>query len=108
MTAQFLKSWSKAALTESLEAKLGDPNNPDNPLSFAYSQKIDETDRFPEEAIRWLDELELARWLVPEDLGGSFRSFAEFAELMRTLARRDLTCAVGFSIRFWCFLVWMG
>lgn len=24
------------------------------------------------------------------------------------LARRDLTCAVGFSIRFWAFLVWVG
>ena len=101
-------SWSKSGLTESLEAILGDPNNPDNPLSFAYSQRIDETDRFPEEAMHWLDDLDLARYLVPEDLGGSFRSLAELAELMRVLARRDLTSAVGFSIRFWAFLVWAG
>jgi alkylation response protein AidB-like acyl-CoA dehydrogenase len=108
MTVQLTSSWSKTALLEKLESKLGDPNNPDNPLSFAYSQKIDENDRFPEEAIRWIDELELARYLVPEELGGSFRSLAEFAEVMRVLARRDLTCAVGFSIRFWAFLVWVG
>jgi alkylation response protein AidB-like acyl-CoA dehydrogenase len=102
------RPWSKAALTETLEALMGDPNNPDNPLSYAYSQKIDETDRFPEEAIRWIDSLGLADYLVPEDLGGKFRSLAEFAEVMRALARRDLTCSVGFSIRFWCFLVWIG
>lgn len=101
-------SWAKAALIENLEAKLGDPNNPDNPLSFAYFQKIDETDRFPEEATRWIDDLELGRHLVPEAFGGSFRSLAEFAEVMRVLARRDLTCAVGFAIRFWAFLVWVG
>ena len=101
-----LTSWSNTTLTETLETILGDPNNPDNPLSFAYSQKIDETDRFPAEAMAWLDDLDLARYLVPDELGGSFRSLAELAELIRVLARRDLTCAVGFSIRFWAFLVW--
>ena len=33
----------KTGLTEALESQLGDPKNPENPLSFAYSQKIDET-----------------------------------------------------------------
>jgi alkylation response protein AidB-like acyl-CoA dehydrogenase len=99
-------SWSKFALTEKLEAKLGDPSNPDNPLSYAYSQKIDENDRFPEEALRWMSGLELARHFVPEEFGGSFRSLAELAEVIRVVARRDMTCAVGFSTRFWAFMTW--
>src|ERR1700690_466804 len=69
-------SVTKTALTEALESQLGDPKNPGNPLSFAYSQKIDETEQFPEEAIRWLYDRQLARHYVPEELGGSFRSFA--------------------------------
>ena len=68
-------SVTKTALTETLESQLGDPKNPGNPLSFAYSQKIDETEQFPEEAIRWLYDRQLARHYVPEELGGSFRSF---------------------------------
>ena len=98
----------KTTLTEALESQLGDPNNPDNPLSFAYSQKIDETEQFPEEAIRWLYESQLARHYVPEELGGSFRSFSELGEVIRVLSRRDASSAVTFSTLFWSFLTWTG
>ena len=99
---------SKITLTEALESQLGDPSIPDNPLSFAYSQKIDETEQFPHEAIRWLYERQLARHYVPEELGGSFRSFAELGELIRVLSRRDVSSAVAFSTLFWSFLAWTG
>jgi alkylation response protein AidB-like acyl-CoA dehydrogenase len=98
----------KAGLTEALESQLGDPKNPENPLSFAYSQKIDETEQFPEEAIRWLYDRGLARCYVPEELGGSFRSFAELADVIRVLSRRDVSSAVAFSTLFWSFLAWVG
>ncbi len=101
-------SVTKTALTEALESQLGDPNNPGNPLSFAYSQKIDETEQFPEEAIRWLYDRQLARHYVPEELGGSFRSFAELGEVIRVLSRRDVSSAVAFSTLFWSFLAWVG
>ena len=101
-------SVTKTALTETLESELGDPKNPGNPLSFAYSQKIDETEQFPEEAIRWLYDRELARHYVPEELGGSFRSFAELGEVIRVLSRRDVSSAVAFSTLFWSFLAWAG
>jgi alkylation response protein AidB-like acyl-CoA dehydrogenase len=101
-------SVTKTALTEVLESQLGDPNNPGNPLSFAYSQKIDETEQFPEEAIRWLYDRQLARHYVPEELGGSFRSFAELGEVIRVLSRRDVSSAVAFSTLFWSFLAWVG
>ncbi|MBV8794424.1 MAG: acyl-CoA dehydrogenase [Hyphomicrobiales bacterium] len=98
----------KTGLTEALESQLGDPKNPENPLSFAYSQKIDETEQFPHEAIHWLYERELARHYVPEELGGSFRSFAELADVIRVLSRRDVSSAVAFSTLFWSFLAWVG
>ena len=98
----------RTALTETLESELGDPRNPDNPLSFAYSQKIDETEQFPEEAIRWLYDRQLARHYVPEEFGGSFRSFAELGEVIRVLSRRDVSSAVTFSTLFWSFLAWTG
>src|ERR1700691_4648843 len=101
-------SVTKTALTEVLESQLGNPNNPGNPLSFAYSQKIDETEQFPEEAIRWLYDRQLARHYVPEQLGGLFRSFAELGEVIRVLSRRDVSSAVAFSTLFWSFLAWVG
>src|SRR5271165_5626436 len=103
-----LKSSARTTLTEAVESQLGDPKNPNNPLSFAYSQKIDETEQFPEEAIRWLYDRQLARHYVPEDLGGSFHSFGELGELIRVLSRRDVTTAVAFSTLFWSFLTWVG
>ena len=60
---------TKTTLTEALESQLGDPKNPENPLSFAYSQKIDENEQFPEEAIRWLYDRQLARHYVPGTAG---------------------------------------
>ena len=101
-------SVTRTALSEALESQLGDPKNPGNPLSFAYSQKIDETEQFPEEAIRWLYDRQLARHYVPEELGGSFRSFAELGEVIRVLSRRDVSSAVAFSTLFWSFLAWLG
>ena len=103
-----LKPRSTYSLIEDVELQLGDPKNPHNPLSFAYSQKIDETERFPDEAIRWLYDRQFARHYVPGDLGGSFRSFAELGELIRVLSRRDVTTAVAFSTLFWSFLTWVG
>jgi alkylation response protein AidB-like acyl-CoA dehydrogenase len=99
---------SKATVREALESLLGDPKNPLNPMSFAYSQKIDETEQFPEEALHWLYEHEVARHYVPEELGGSFRSFAELGEVIRVLSRRDVSSAVAFSTLFWSFLAWGG
>jgi alkylation response protein AidB-like acyl-CoA dehydrogenase len=98
----------KTGLAEALEFQLGDPNTPENPLSFAYSQRIDETEQFPHEAIHWLYDSGLARHYVPEELGGSFRSFAELADVIRVLSRRDVSSAVAFSTLFWSFLAWVG
>jgi len=107
MHPQLLRSRSESSIGETVEALLGDPKNPDNPLSFAYSQQIDESERFPEEAIRWLYEHQLSRHFVPKEVGGAFHSFVELAELIRVLSRRDLTSSIAFSTLFWSFLTWM-
>jgi alkylation response protein AidB-like acyl-CoA dehydrogenase len=99
---------STTPLTELAEAELGDPHRPEATLSFAYSQEIDESEAFPHDAIRRLYDLKLAGRFVPEELGGSFRSFAELAELLRVLCRRDMTSAVAFGTTFWSFIVWLG
>ncbi|MEQ9407214.1 MAG: acyl-CoA dehydrogenase [Fuerstiella sp.] len=95
------------SLTEVVEAQLGDPRNPDSVLSFAYSQQIDESEQFPELAVRWLYDRQLCRHFVPQELGGAFHSFEELAELIRVLSRRDLTTSIAFSTLFWSFLTWM-
>jgi alkylation response protein AidB-like acyl-CoA dehydrogenase len=87
---------------------VADPKNPENPLSFAYSEKFDETEQFPEEAIRWLYDRQLARHYVPEELGGSFRSFAELGDVIRALSRRDVSSAVAFSTLLGSFSAWVG
>jgi alkylation response protein AidB-like acyl-CoA dehydrogenase len=99
---------SENFLIEHLEAQLGNPKNPDNPLSFAYAQQIDESERFPEEAVRWLYDHGLSRHFVPEELGGSFRSFEELGEVVRLLTRRDMTSTNAFSTLFWSFLTWLA
>ncbi|MEP6601837.1 MAG: acyl-CoA dehydrogenase family protein, partial [Nitrospirota bacterium] len=96
-----------ASLTEFAEASLGDPLNPDRTMSFAYAQRIDESESFPTDAIHSLYEHGFNHYFVPTELGGSFRSFAELGELIRVLSRRDLTCSVAFSTLFWSFLTWM-
>ena len=108
MSAPVLEPVQTTSLTASVEATLGDPKNPNNPVSFAYSQMIDESERFPQEAIAWLYDHDLARHFVPQHFGGSFRSFDELAELIRVLSRRDLTSAVAFSTLFWSFLTWIA
>jgi alkylation response protein AidB-like acyl-CoA dehydrogenase len=94
-------------LAELAECHLGDPLVPGHTMSFAYAQRIDESESFPHEAIHSLYQHRFQRYFVPGELGGSFRSFVELGELIRVLSRRDLTCSVAFSTLFWSFLTWM-
>ena len=93
---------------EALERELGDPNEPESPLSFAYSRDIDESERFPEEALNWLYARRVNHQFVPEALGGRFTSFEELASVIRILSRRDLSCSISMSTLFWSFLTWIA
>ena len=70
---------------EALEKDLGDPLNPDNPLSYKRVIEIDESEEFPHEEIRWLYDWKLQHYYIPTDCGGEFTSFEEFVAFVRVL-----------------------
>ena len=88
-------------LAEAVERGLGDPHEPHSPWSFPYAAEIDETERFPVEALDWAYERELHHQFVPVELGGRFRSFEELAALIRVFSRHDQTAGIAFSTLFW-------
>ncbi|CCI08415.1 acyl-CoA dehydrogenase family protein [Microcystis aeruginosa] len=93
---------------EALEKDLGDPLNPDNPLSYKRVIEIDESEEFPHEEIRWLYDWRLQHYYIPTDCGGEFTSFEEFVAFVRVLSRRDQTIGIAFTTLFWSFLNWMA
>lgn len=80
---------------ERLEAHLGDPTDPAVTFSFARCAELDRAEHFPVDICRRLDEWGLPRWYVPRPLGGALDDHTEAVELVRALARRDLTVAVA-------------
>lgn len=90
------------------EQILGDPDNPDNLLSFRHATALDEADAFPEEAVSRLLNSGLHHSYVPEYLGGRFRSSETFVALGRVLARRNMSVAVSCSTMLWTVLAWIG
>ncbi|CAO5068702.1 hypothetical protein MICAER10613_036550 [Microcystis aeruginosa] len=83
---------------EALEKDLGDPLNPDNPLSYKRVIEIDESEEFPHEEIRWLYDWKLQHYYIPTDCGGEFTSFEEFVAFVRVLSRRDQTIGIAFIV----------
>lgn len=82
-------------LAEQLEWDLGDPDDPATPFSHARSLALDEQEEFPAAACARLDELGLHAYYVPAAHGGRLADYEQLVQLMRTVARRDLTVAIG-------------
>jgi alkylation response protein AidB-like acyl-CoA dehydrogenase len=78
-----------------LEKALGDPFRATDALGFAHALRLDEREEFPEEAASTLDALGLCAMYVPEALGGRLASFEHLAASLCSVARRDLTLAIG-------------
>ncbi|MDV3000833.1 MAG: Crotonobetainyl-CoA reductase [Chroococcopsis gigantea SAG 12.99] len=95
-------------VAEALEKDLGNPLDPENPLSFKKVMEIDEREEFPHEEIKWLYDWKLQHYYVPTDCGGEFTSFEEFVAFVRVLSRRDQTIGIAFTTLFWSFLNWMA
>lgn len=91
-----------------LEQVLGDPDNPNNLLSFRNAIALDEADAFPEEAVCRLSNIGLHQFYVPEQLGGRFHSSETVVALARVLARRNMSVAVSYSTMVWTMLAWIG
>lgn len=82
------------ALAESLERHLGDPDD-EIPFSTVRSLAHDETETFPTEACHALESWGIQNYYVPSAHGGSLARYEDALQLMRVVARRDLTVAIG-------------
>jgi alkylation response protein AidB-like acyl-CoA dehydrogenase len=93
---------------EALERDLGNPQQPENTLSFARVVELDEQEAFPQKELAWLYDWHLQDYYVPSDWGGKFTNFEEFLAIVRVLARRDQTTGIAFTTLFWSFLCWLA
>ncbi|QOC89749.1 acyl-CoA dehydrogenase family protein [Micromonospora craniellae] len=57
--------------------------------------ELDRTESFPTDAVRLLDELGVPDWYVPARLGGALTDHTQLVEVVRTIARHDLTAAIA-------------
>ncbi|MEU5956280.1 acyl-CoA dehydrogenase [Streptomyces sp. NPDC047525] len=78
-----------------LDERLGDPDDPGRLFSYARSGALDDAEVFPLEICRELDVLGLPRAYVPAAHGGALEGYDEAIQLMRAVARRDLTVAIA-------------
>lgn len=89
------EAWDPYALGRELEVRLGDPGDGRRAFSHRGSAQADRAEAFPADVCRELDVLGLPRWFVPARFGGELRSAEELSQLIRILARRDFTAALG-------------
>jgi alkylation response protein AidB-like acyl-CoA dehydrogenase len=65
------------------------------PFSPAALAELDRREAFPSDACRVLNTFGLHQYYVPTRHGGRLSSYPELMSLWRTVARRDLTVAIG-------------
>ena len=80
---------------EELEARLGDPWDPDTEFSYARCAQLDEREEFPAAICAQLDDWGVPSYYVPVQHGGRLADYEQLVQLMRVVARRDLTVAIG-------------
>ncbi|MBT2398896.1 acyl-CoA dehydrogenase family protein [Streptomyces sp. ISL-100] len=83
-----------------LEFELGAPGNEHPSFRPAYLAELDRREEFPAAACKVLDDFGLNEYYVPAGAGGSLRDYTELLQLLRTVARRDLTVAVAHGKTF--------
>ncbi|MEV6398585.1 acyl-CoA dehydrogenase [Streptomyces sp. NPDC051907] len=86
-------------LAEQLETRLGDPSAA-GPLSYARAAAEDAAEEFPAAACELLGELGVHHYYIPAEYGGALTEFPQLLEIVRTIARRDLTSAIGHGKTF--------
>jgi alkylation response protein AidB-like acyl-CoA dehydrogenase len=87
-------------LAEQLEWDLGDPQAPGTLFSHATSLALDEREEFPAAICAQLDELGLHEFYIPAAYGGRLQDYEQLVQLMRAVARRDLTVAIAHGKTF--------
>ncbi|MCQ4209134.1 acyl-CoA dehydrogenase family protein [Streptomyces longispororuber] len=80
---------------EELDAFLGDPDDPGGWFSYERCVQLDDKEEFPADICRRLDDWGLPGHYVPVEHGGRLTDYATLLQVMRAVARRDLTVAIG-------------
>ncbi|WP_431983490.1 acyl-CoA dehydrogenase [Streptomyces qinglanensis] len=88
------------ALAERLDALLGDPEDSAGPFGYAAAARQDAAEEFPAAACAALDRIGVQHYYVPARHGGALTGLPQLLEVVRTLARRDLTSAVAHGKTF--------
>ncbi len=92
-----------------LDRALGDPQDQGRLFSYARCGALDDREEFPVEICRELDVLGLPAQYVPAEFGGALDDFEQGLQLMRAVARRDLTVAIAHGKTFLgAVSVWVG
>ena len=92
-----------------LDRWLGDPEDDSRTFSHARCAALDEREEFPLDICRELDTFGLPRHYVPAEHGGALRYYDGLLQLLRVIARRDLTVAVAHGKTFLgAVSVWVG
>lgn len=98
-----------AAAAASLEEHLGDPFDPGSAMSHAAALEADERADYPHPAVSLLVQWGAHDWFVPAELGGCAVDVEDGGNLMRLVARRDITVATALSINAIAYTaVWAG
>ncbi|MFF4650450.1 acyl-CoA dehydrogenase family protein [Streptomyces sp. NPDC001380] len=80
---------------EWLEQELGPAEDPENRFSHRACMELDEREEFPAAPCARLEELGVHAYYVPAEHGGRLEDYGQLLQVMRTVARRDLTVAIG-------------
>ncbi|MEU1866904.1 acyl-CoA dehydrogenase [Streptomyces gardneri] len=86
------------ARIDAVEAALGDPRDPANPVGWAAVLAADEERVPPPAGVALYDRLGLNAEFVPASLGGRLRGTDELGPVLRALFRRDAALGVGSAL----------
>jgi alkylation response protein AidB-like acyl-CoA dehydrogenase len=91
-------------LAENLESHLGDPHDPDGPLSYRRLLELDEREEYPHAELAHLHRWGAHEYAHPVEAGGRATDIQDTVSLCVAVARRDATLATALSIGM---LAWM-
>jgi alkylation response protein AidB-like acyl-CoA dehydrogenase len=83
-----------------LDRSLGDPNDPGRIFSYRRCAALDAREEFPVDICRELDLLDIPRHYVPVSAGGALHRYDHAVQMLRAIARRDLTVAIAHGKTF--------
>ncbi|WP_314615749.1 acyl-CoA dehydrogenase [Streptomyces stackebrandtii] len=86
------------ARIDAVEAALGDPRDPANPVGWAAVLAADEQRVLPPAGVALYDRLGLNAEFVPASLGGRLCGTDELGPVLRALFRRDAALGVGSAL----------